>query len=107
MKYISKAIESYRTAVDIDPNDYRAWYGLGQTYEIHQMFNFALYYFINAARARPNDSRMWTAVGISYEKLKQCLLKENAFFSIFSILKKDTKFISNSEIEYIKFKSHS
>ena len=24
-------------AVDVNPHDYRAWYGLGQTYEIHQM----------------------------------------------------------------------
>ena len=64
MKIISAAVESYRTAVDIDKNDYRAWYGLGQTYEIHQMYNFAIYYFIHAAKAKPNDSRMWTAVGL-------------------------------------------
>ena len=35
MKNISAAINSYRTAVDIDPKDFRAWYGLGQTYEIN------------------------------------------------------------------------
>ena len=28
---------SYRHAVDISPRDYRAWYGLGQTYEILQV----------------------------------------------------------------------
>ena len=29
MKNTSAAIESYRTAVDADPTDFRAWYGLG------------------------------------------------------------------------------
>lgn len=29
MKNTSAAIESYRTAVDTDPTDFRAWYGLG------------------------------------------------------------------------------
>lgn len=71
MKSIPSAIESYRTAVDIDPTDYRAWYGLGQTYEIHQMYNYAVYYFLNAAREKPNDSRMWTALGSCYEKLEK------------------------------------
>lgn len=35
MKNTNAAIESYRTAVDIDPKDFRAWYGLGQVYEIN------------------------------------------------------------------------
>lgn len=73
MKSIPSAIESYRTAVDIDQTDYRAWYGLGQTYEIHQMYNYAVYYFQNAAKAKPNDSRMWTALGSCYEKLEKKL----------------------------------
>lgn len=29
LKNTSAAIESYRTAVDIDPKEFRAWYGLG------------------------------------------------------------------------------
>ena len=37
--------DAYRRGVDINPLDYRAWYGLGQTYEILQMPHYALYYF--------------------------------------------------------------
>ena len=37
--------EVYRRAVDLNPRDYRAWYGLGQTYELLHMPYHALYYF--------------------------------------------------------------
>lgn len=30
----SSRADSYRHAVEINPRDYRAWYGLGQTYEL-------------------------------------------------------------------------
>ena len=69
MKNISAAIESYRTAVDLDPADFRAWYGLGQAYEFNQMFSYAAHYFQIAAKAKPDDSRMWAALGGCYEKM--------------------------------------
>ena len=31
--------------MDLSPRDYRAWYGLGQTYELLRMPYYALYYF--------------------------------------------------------------
>jgi len=44
--------QAYRRAVDLDPRDYRAWYGLGQTYEILQIPLYALHYFRKAAEQR-------------------------------------------------------
>ena len=69
MKNIPGAIDAYRNSVEIDKNDFRAWYGLGQTYELQNMNNYALYYFTKAVMSRPKDSRMWNAMGNSYEKL--------------------------------------
>ena len=69
MKIISSAVESYRTAIDVDPSDFRAYYGLAAVYEISQMYNFALYYYMKAAKSKSNDSRMFTALGMTYEKL--------------------------------------
>ena len=43
MKNPSAAIDSYRRAVDINPRDYRAWYGLGQTYELLLQPYYALF----------------------------------------------------------------
>ena len=67
MKNPAAAIDAYRHAVDINPRDYRAWYGLGQTYEILQMPYYALYYYQQAVKLRPDDSRMWCAMGQCYE----------------------------------------
>ena len=100
MKNTPAATQVYRIAVDINPNDYRAWYehrntgggglrsavpvscrltshpacygiryGLGQTYELLRMFNYALDYYRKAAALRPFDSRMWCALGGCYEEL--------------------------------------
>ena len=37
--------DAYRQAIEVSPRDYRAWYGLGQTYELLQMPYYALYYY--------------------------------------------------------------
>lgn len=52
LKNTSAAIQAYRKAVDINPSDFRAWYGLGQTYEMLMRPHFALYYYKQAAKIR-------------------------------------------------------
>jgi hypothetical protein len=51
------AIEHYRRGVDANPKDFRAWNGLGHTYEFMQMHLFALYYF-----RRVSGSALWLLV---------------------------------------------
>eukprot|EP01088_Endostelium_zonatum_P001540 TRINITY_DN1183_c4_g1_i1.p1 TRINITY_DN1183_c4_g1~~TRINITY_DN1183_c4_g1_i1.p1 ORF type:complete len:222 (-),score=96.94 TRINITY_DN1183_c4_g1_i1:29-694(-) len=65
-KNYGKAIEVYRKAVEVNNKDYRAWYALGQTFEILKMSGKAVYYYQNAARWRKEDSRMWSALGECY-----------------------------------------
>ena len=55
--------------LDVNKRDYRAWYGLGQTYELLKMPFYCLYYYKQAQELRPSDSRMLVALGESYEKL--------------------------------------
>lgn len=57
--------------VDINPRDYRAWYGLGQTYELLYMPLYSLYYYRRAQRLRPNDPRMLSALAQMYKTLLQ------------------------------------
>lgn len=92
MKNTNGAIHSYRQAIgkidclyhlmwlytfhlyvlhifaEVNRRDYRAWYGLGQTYEILKMPFYGLYYYKQAQLLRPHDSRMVLALGESYEK---------------------------------------
>ena len=51
--------DAYRKAVELNPRDYRAWYGMGQTYELLQMPFYALHYYRRATQLRPQDARMW------------------------------------------------
>jgi len=69
LKNTHAAIESYRRAVDVNRKDYRAWYGLGQAYEVLDMGFYALFYFQRAAALRPYDPKMWQAVGSCYAKM--------------------------------------
>ena len=51
--------DAYRRAVELNGRDYRAWYGLGQTYELLHMPFYALHYYRQATQLRPHDARMW------------------------------------------------
>lgn len=55
--------------VDANSKDYRAWYGLGQTYEVLDMLSYALHYYQQATALKPYDTRMWLALAQVYEKL--------------------------------------
>ena len=48
--------------MELNPRDYRAWYGMGQTYEMLHMPFYALHYFRRATQLRPQDARMWCAL---------------------------------------------
>jgi len=50
MKNSHAAIEAYRRAVDVNRKDYRAWYGLGQAYELLNMHQYALHYYRKNSR---------------------------------------------------------
>jgi anaphase-promoting complex subunit 8 len=70
LKQTAHAVYAYRQAVNLSrERDYRAWYGLGQTYELLQLPLYALHYYQRAAALRPYDARMWCAVAGCYEQL--------------------------------------
>lgn len=53
---------------EINIRDYRAWYGLGQIYELVKLPNYALFYFAHARELRPRDFRMLLALGEMFER---------------------------------------
>ena len=71
MKNTHAAIEAYRRAVDVNRKDYRAWYGLGLSYEVLEMHYYALFYFQRAASLRPYDAQMWQAMGSCFDHMNR------------------------------------
>ena len=73
--YVINLVLNSRHAIEVNRKDYRAWYGLGQTYELLKMSHYCLYYYRQAQYLRPNDSRMCVALGTAYEKLDRLQVK--------------------------------
>ena len=59
----------FHYVVEMNMRDFRAWYGLGQAYEILKMSLYSLYYYRMAQSLKPDDSRMLVALGDAYDKL--------------------------------------
>ncbi|KAG6888244.1 hypothetical protein C0995_009557 [Termitomyces sp. Mi166 len=57
------------SVTDVNRKDYRAWYGLGQAYELLSMHHYALHYYQHATALRPYDVRLWQAQGMCYEEI--------------------------------------
>lgn len=53
---------------EINIRDYRAWYGLGQIYELVKLPNYALFYFTHARDLRPRDYRMLVSLGEMFDR---------------------------------------
>lgn len=51
-KFNTLSLLSVRHAIEVNKRDYRAWYGLGQTYEILKMPFYSLYYYRKAHQLR-------------------------------------------------------
>jgi len=73
---LSWLADAYRRATALNSKDYRAWYGLGQTYELLHMPVYAMHYFKRATQLRPNDARMWSAPAALHRLYDHLLLTE-------------------------------
>lgn len=71
LKDISNSIAAYRVGLEINKNESAIWSSLGQIYELHSMFSYALYYNTNAIRLKPFDSKVWSSLGFNYEKMEK------------------------------------
>ena len=55
--------------MDGNRKDFQAWYGLGQTYEILEMYGYALWYFQRAAALSPGRATVWLAIGTCLDRM--------------------------------------
>lgn len=57
---------------EINPRDYRPWYGLGLMYSKNNLQNFALHYFLLAQKLKPTDTRMLFALAQTFDIMGRC-----------------------------------
>lgn len=69
----------------VDNKNYRAWYCLGQLYEILKLPSYSLFYYQQAVRCKPTDSRMLIATGVMLAKLRRHDDAEKCFKKAFQI----------------------
>ena len=63
--HIEEAVEHYRKAVQIDPNNYKALYNLGMALAARGQFNEAIENFRQAIQIKPNDCGALVSLGIA------------------------------------------
>ena len=97
MRNETAAIECYRKSIDLNCRDYRGCYGLGQTYELLQMYCYAIYYYNKVCKLRPYDYRMWMALGSCYQNLGNIGMSVKAYERAESIAVNNK---ANHAIEY-------
>jgi len=66
----AKSIQSYKEALKINPNYYRAWNHLGETYEKANQFDRAIKLYSEAIRALPHLTREWRGKLLYNQALK-------------------------------------
>lgn len=69
----------------MNPKDYRAWYGIGQTYEILKLYSYSLYYYKQVYLMRPNDSRFIVALADVYVKLEKWDEARRCYIKAYSV----------------------
>lgn len=97
-----KAIEIFKKAVEINPNDDDSWRLLGNSYNRNGQIEEAIKYYLKAAELNPDDSRNWFNLGISYSNNEQYKEAINSFLKVVELYPNDDeswKWLGNSYIK--------
>ena len=68
-----KAINSFKKAVELNPNDYLNWHWLGRSYNDNEQYLDAINSLKKATELNPNNADNWHWLGTSYNQNEQYL----------------------------------
>ncbi|KHJ45615.1 tetratricopeptide repeat protein [Trichuris suis] len=74
---------AYQQAVEHSHNDYRAWYGMGQSFQVLEFPAFALCYFVRAYALKTEDPRITTSLADGYLALGLSTSAERCYWKSF------------------------
>ncbi len=75
------AVNTYKTAISMNPNEFLNYLQIGKAYGLLQKPNESIVYLLKGAKITPNDAEVWMILGISYaqtlqmEKALECFNK--------------------------------
>lgn len=102
-----KAIEIFKKAVELNPDDDDSWRWLGNSYNRNGQVEEAIKYYLKAAKLNPDDSRNWFNLGISYSNNEQYKEAINSFLKVVELNPDDSyswyglgnSYIKNEQVE--------
>lgn len=71
LKQYSQAVETFQTALRLNPEDAETWYNLGNTYSSLNQISQAMDANRRALRLNPELAVAWYSLGLGYQRLKQ------------------------------------
>ncbi|CDW55487.1 hypothetical protein TTRE_0000375901 [Trichuris trichiura] len=74
---------AYQQAVEHSHNDYRAWYGMGQSFHVLEFPAFALCYFVRAYALKTEDPRITTSLADGYLAIGLSTSAERCYWKSF------------------------
>ena len=102
-----KAIEIFKKAVELNPDDDESWRWLGNSYSRNGQIEEAIKYYLKAAELNPDDSRNWFNLGILYSNNEQYKEAINSFLKVVELNPDDgyswyglgNSYIKNEQVE--------
>jgi len=91
LKEITKALDLYTKATELDPNYIYAWLNLGVTYEVLKNFDKAVMCYEECLKIDPKYALAYNNLGLLYEKLKND--KKTAISYFQKAIEVDPKFV--------------
>jgi S1-C subfamily serine protease len=71
LKQYSQAVETFQTALRLNPEDAETWYNLGNIYSSLNQISQAMDAYRTALRLNPELAVAWYSLGLAYQHLKQ------------------------------------
>lgn len=89
LKNHSRALLCYQKAVEMNPRDYRALFGLAQAHEAEEKYQMAIYYFQKCVVQSQTDLRPLVSLGAINKKMDQLNEAAKAFWQAYLLGEKE------------------
>ncbi len=99
---LEKKIEALKKQIEINPNDYEAYYNMGNAYFYLKEYDNASTAYQKAIEINPKDAELYYSTGLAYDKLKEYDNAITAYQKAIEINPRDDEAYNNISTAYGK-----